>query len=329
MTVLPGGFFSSVLKLDVDMGRKKKSSRSVSAPAVDAKEIKIEPTWNIFFFPAIDRPWRLNPHLFYAEQAQKRLLSQFSDVEMSSEATKKGQSFLESAGEWFNPDYHDESDVYENIEQIEACHWISLRDMKVTVTLSLTAGMYHQFDKALRMLLIREARSWRWLDRAVLPELIWNLSFPRLMDLLEWLGINARNMQCFPLISACHQVVNVYKHGDGDAHKKLVIANPEYYSVWQFDGHPQDRAARHEELEVSEEQFIEFAEAITAFWESLPEGVSYSGMGKKPEWFEKAYGNLKNEKEKRERKAQEEKQGAVAPQEQQGAQAEGDDCQPD
>lgn len=145
------------------MGRKKQSNRSVSAPAVDAEKEIIDPRWNIFFFAAIDRPWVLNPHLFYAEQAQERLLSQFSDVEIRSEATKKGESFIESAGDWFNPDYHDESDVYENIEQIEACHWVALREMKVTVTLSLTAGMYHQFDKALRDLLIREARSWRWL----------------------------------------------------------------------------------------------------------------------------------------------------------------------
>lgn len=102
------------------MGRKKQSNRSVSAPAVDAEKEIIDPRWNIFFFAAIDRPWVLNPHLFYAEQAQERLLSQFSDVEIRSEATKKGESFIESAGDWFNPDYHDESDVYENIEQIEA-----------------------------------------------------------------------------------------------------------------------------------------------------------------------------------------------------------------
>ncbi len=43
---------------------------------------------------------------------------------------------------------------------------------------------------------------------------------------MEWLGIEVRNMPCFPLISACHQVVNVYKHGDGDAHQKLVNAHP-------------------------------------------------------------------------------------------------------
>lgn len=284
---------------------KKQSNRSVSAPAVDAEKEIIDPRWNIFFFAAIDRPWVLNPHLFYAEQAQERLLSQFSDVEIRSEATKKGESFIESAGDWFNPDYHDESDVYENIEQIEACHWVALREMKVTVTLSLTAGMYHQFDKALRDLLIREARSWRWLDMVVISDLIWNLSFPRLMDLMEWLGIEVRNMPCFPLISACHQVVNVYKHGDGDAHQKLVNAHPEYYSVWQCEGYPQERPARHEELEVSEEQFREFAEAITVFWKSLPEGLSYSGMGKEPKWFGKAYEKVKCDKEKRERKAEE------------------------
>lgn len=63
--------------------------------------------------------------------------------------------------------------------------------------------------------------------------------------------------------------------------------------------------ARHEELEVSEEQFREFAEAITVFWKSLPEGLSYSGMGKEPKWFGKAYEKVKCDKEKRERKAEE------------------------
>ena len=97
LTVQLDGFFSSVFNLDSGMGRKKQSNRSVSAPAVDAEKEIIDPRWNIFFFAAIDRPWVLNPHLFYAEQAQERLLSQFSDVEIRSEATKKGESFIESA----------------------------------------------------------------------------------------------------------------------------------------------------------------------------------------------------------------------------------------
>lgn len=103
--------------------------------------------------------------------------------------------------------------------------------MKATVALSLTTGMYHQSDKALRDLLIREAGGWQWLDITAMSNLIWSPGLPRFMDLTEWLGIEVRNTPRLPLISVCHQVVNVYKHGDGDAHQKLVSARPEYYLI--------------------------------------------------------------------------------------------------
>lgn len=51
-------------------------------------------------------------------------------------------------------------------------------------------------------------------------------------------------------------------------------------------------------LKFPEEQFREFAEAITVFWKSLPEGLSYSGMGKEPKWFGKAYEKVKCDKRK-------------------------------
>lgn len=132
----------------------------------------------------------------------------------------------------------------------------------------------------------------------VISGLTWNFSFPRPIDLMEWLGIKVRGISCSPLISTRHQIVNVYKYGDGDVHQKLVNVHPEYYSVRQCEGCPQERPTCHEELEVSEGQFREFTEAIMMSWKSSPEGLPCLGTGKESKWFGKAYERVRCDKEK-------------------------------
>jgi hypothetical protein len=48
-------------------------------------------------------------HLFYVEQAQKRLLSQFADME--ADADRAAEEWLEQSGKFFDPDRHDPGDL--------------------------------------------------------------------------------------------------------------------------------------------------------------------------------------------------------------------------
>ena len=50
-------------------------------------------------------------HLFYFDQAQKRLISQFEDIEAESE--KASEEWLERSSDYFDPDRHDPGDFYE------------------------------------------------------------------------------------------------------------------------------------------------------------------------------------------------------------------------
>lgn len=68
---------------------------------------------NIFFFTANDRSWVMEPREFYVKEAKRRLLSQFSDIELENQANEKAQQFMAYAEGWFNPDHHNEADVYE------------------------------------------------------------------------------------------------------------------------------------------------------------------------------------------------------------------------
>jgi hypothetical protein len=67
----------------------------------------------------------MKAHLFYVEQARKRLLSQFDDI--GAEADKAAEAWLESGVRHFDPDRHDPGDFYEaaNDVGIEFCGLLS------------------------------------------------------------------------------------------------------------------------------------------------------------------------------------------------------------
>jgi hypothetical protein len=222
-----------------------------------------------FYFASIDLPIILEPHEFYVSEARRRLLAQFSDIDR--EAREAEEQYLERSEQYFDPDRDDPADAYERAYHEGVSHWLALNEMHNTVTLALTSGMFHQFDKALREKTVREFS--HWLDGQIISPLIWDLGFPRLIEMLEWVGI---------------KVVNVYKHGDGDAHRELSSKHPEYYPR----GNLQDLSAfrsSHEDLKVSEAQFVEFADAITAFWKSIPQYCNHSELGDDPKWLEVEY----------------------------------------
>lgn len=237
-----------------------------------------------FYLATIDLPILLEPHKFYVSEARRRLLAQFSDIDR--EAQEAEALYLERFGKNFDPDRDDPADVYEYAHQEGVSHWLALKEMHNTVNLALTAGMFHQFDKALREKTISEFS--HWLDGEKISLLIWDVGFPRLIELLEWVGIEITGKDFFNKIDACRLVVNVYKHGDGDAHRDLSSKFPEYYSHGNSKDLPWFRFD-HEDLMVSEAQFIEFSDAIIAFWKNIPQYCFESQLGEVPNWLESEF----------------------------------------
>lgn len=236
-----------------------------------------------FYFAKMDLPAILEAHRFYVSEATKRLLAQFSDIEREREAQDAEAQYLERSERNFDPDRDDPGTVYEDAYHEGVGRWIALTEMQNTVTLALTAGMYHQFDKALRDKAVMEFSHWN--DRKIISSMIWNLDFPRLIQLLEWVGMEISGKVFFCKLDVCRLVVNVYKHGDGVAHRELSSMFPEYYHFFKAEDLPWF-APRHEYLTVTEAQFIEFADAITAFWINIPERSLSSQLREVPKWLE-------------------------------------------
>lgn len=237
--------------------------------------------YTIFYFAEIDRPAFINKHNFYVKEAKSRIFSQFNESLIEIEAQKIVDNYYEQAGEHFNPEYDDEGSILEQANFAGYSHWSALKEMKTTVSLALTAGMFHQFDKDLRKKCIMEFK--HIIHYKIVNLMFWEISFPKLIELMEWIGMDIKDKPFYKEIDACHQLVNVYKHGDGNSHRSLSASYPKYYNN-PLNVHHQN--LHHDQLEVNIEQFLAFADAINDFWNNIPIHCFHSELREIPDWLE-------------------------------------------
>lgn len=249
---------------------------------------------NTFNFDKFDLRVLLEPHEFYVLQARQRLLSQFNDI--SREADEAQERHYEKLGQFFDPDRDDPADSYEAAYQEGISHYLALDEMRNTITLALTAGMFHQFDKALREKMAQEFTHWQ---PSAIDPLIWNIDFPQLVDLLEWTGIEIKSKPFYEKIEACQLLVNVYKHGKGRSHTELAVKYPQFYPQHTSRTGRRNNLPRPEQLKVSEAQFADIADAISEFWLNIPEFRNELHQSTEPKWFNEKlirFGNFLNKK---------------------------------
>ena len=137
-------------------------------------------------------------HQFYVEQAQKRLLSQFKNIE--AEAEKAGEDWLEENGRYFDPDRHDEGSFYEAAQDVSIEFYGLLDEMRENTRLSAVAGMFHEWEKQLRGWLAREIGHWHRGDVAIGK--VWSAKFDEIVDLLESLDWDLRSADYFSALDA-------------------------------------------------------------------------------------------------------------------------------
>ncbi|WP_043527834.1 hypothetical protein [Litchfieldella xinjiangensis] len=229
-------------------------------------------------------------HLFYVEQARKRLLSQFDDIE--AEADKASDEWLEKNSHRFDPERHDEGDFYESAHEAGIEFYQLLSDMRDRTRLSVAAGMYHEWDKNFRKWLTDEIRHWH--TGEIVSNKVWTVDLGKLTDLLEGLGWPARGQDYFPKLDACRLVVNVYKHGKGNSLNDLKKNYPEYLSnsFSHIGGAFSDLDyLDHTHLSLSAAQLHDFSDAIVAFWKDVPKNIFVREDLEVPGWFARAMSN--------------------------------------
>ena len=166
----------------------------------------------------------IKKHLFYVEQAQKRLLSQFDDI--GGDADRAADEWLERSGRDIVPELYDPSDFYEQANEIDVELYFLLTEMSKQTHLNVVAGMFHNWDKQLRDWLAHEINYWHRGKEVVSK--VWSVDFGKIVDLLESFGWRLRAADYFCALDACRLVVNVHKHGEGSSLQELKNRHPEY-----------------------------------------------------------------------------------------------------
>lgn len=234
-------------------------------------------------------------HNFYMEQAEKRLLSQFDNLE--EEADKYSEEWLESVSHQFDPDRHDPGDFYEQAYEEGIEFYQMLDDMKNRTHLSVVAGLFHEWDKQVRDWLVQEISHWHRGDEV--KKAVWKANFNDLADLFDGLGWNVKSRPYFETLDKCRLVVNAYKHGDGGAFEKIKSKHSEY--LRSIGGDSSFSAfADHSDLMVSYQHIDAFSNAVVDFWQDVPEYIFDSDQSTAPPWFMKARkkDTIRNETEK-------------------------------
>lgn len=245
------------------------------------------PNSNMLALFQLDRDIRqslIEGHLFYVEQAKKRLLSQFDDIDAA--ADQAAEAWLEQRSAYFDPDRHDLDDVYEAAREVRFEFGCMLAEMYEQTRFAVLAGMYHAWDKQLRLRVIKGIRDWH--EGSQVTREVWRADIGKIFELLEGFGWEIRKRPYHQKLDACRLIVNVYKHGEGQSFIDLQKRYPEYVrgGLGAAGAFPVYR--EHTDIEVSDEQFDEFSNAIIAFWRDAPGAIAAPEQIELPGWFEKA-----------------------------------------
>lgn len=225
-------------------------------------------------------------HEFYMEQAQKRLLSQFENLE--EEAHKYADEWLDRVSHHFDPDMHDPSGFYEQASEEGIEFYQMLSDMHNRTRLSVAAGMFHEWEKQLRSWIIKEINHWHRGDN--LKKSLYKANILQLIELLEAFGCTLKSKNYFNSLDRCRLVVNVYKHGDGESLEDIKKLYPEFVGAVENDDASFTSYADYSDLIIEDSHIAEFSSAITEFWKDVPEYIVNRDSGFDiPKWFKQSY----------------------------------------
>lgn len=236
----------------------------------------------------------IKTHNFYFEQSKIRLLSQFKDIEEDAEKYKEDR--LEELQQFFNPDIHHPEDFYERSLEDSIDFYLKLHELKNNTYLNTASALYFNWDKTVRSILIDDLKK-----SILLPfnaeKSIWKANFHQLMDLFIALGWNIDRENFYMTFQKYSTVVNVCKHGDGQAFIKLKNEYPEYIKK-PFENQDlsdaQTEFAKYTDLFLSDEHLKEFSDAVLSFWETMPKSffVMEENEYQLPNWFLKNFDSL-------------------------------------
>ena len=97
-------------------------------------------------------------------------------------------------------------------------------------------------------------------------------------EVFEWHEQPFENLACWPKIKELRTLVNVIKHSEGDSEQKLRKMRTDYFEHDTGAGKYDLLSLYHSTLleatlQIKDQDFIDYYEALVAFWNELPENM--------------------------------------------------------
>lgn len=222
-------------------------------------------------------------HWFYVNEAKSRLLPPFSDIH-----TEASECYAKQlAKRPFNPEYDCFSSFSDEARELAMREFELLVEMKKQVKLSIVAGMYFRWEKALKDWLVIEFTKTQCLKQK--KKAIYKATSSQLIKLFEMNGWDTKEERFSDSFYAMLLIVNVFKHGNGASLLQLKKDFPNFVKdpIRKFEGPIVDLILSGEEyvdhsfLDINEKNIDDFATSISEFWEAIPEKIFYKKL---PKW---------------------------------------------
>lgn len=217
---------------------------------------------------------------------------------MENEADQEANNAWTKSGKNFDPDIHDEGIMADDANDTGIWRYHLLSELRNSVRLTLTASMYFEMDKELRSWLARELRNLTpGLQRSIsqsghkgpqkvpypkAAEQVQKKPIHEVWSLLKCLGLNVQAQPYFQELEKCRLVVNIYKHGAGSSLDDLKKNYANFYKRTCVSSISSTDLTQL--MQIKDSDLDGFANAITLFWESVPNGVELSKVTNFPKW---------------------------------------------
>ena len=252
----------------------------------------------MFLLREHERKLVIEKHEFLWRAGKNRLLGPFTDPSIEREADQETKDSWAKSGQNFNPDIHDEAILAEDALDAGIWRYELLGDLRNSVRLTLVASMYFELEKELKSWLGREVNNLiPGLQRLIsqpgyngppkapdssAAERIQSKPIYEIWNLLKCLGLDVPRQPYFKELDKCRLVVNIYKHGAGSSLDDLQKNYPNFHKKTQ--SYSMSATGNDQILKIDDSDLDGFAEAIKAFWKSIPDNVQLSTVNQFPKW---------------------------------------------
>lgn len=177
--------------------------------------------------------------------------------------------------------------MFKRADDIANEHYHLLIDIHERSRLSVLTGIYHEWEKQFRTSILDNMKHWRCSESAL--SRIRTANVRELAKFFVTLGWNFEEKCYYQKLDGCRLIVNVSKHDDGTSLNQLKKHYSKYLinSSQRLNGMLSDmNHLGHTALKINDEHIREFSEAITEFWQDVPEQIVNVPEASLPNWFE-------------------------------------------